>query len=270
MKHALPFGVATPAKRPAPARSVAAVASVARQQPPLLALAEGQLMHSTSTKSAGLRKWLALTPTAQERDPTLSYCSSDGSSTGWHSCVFVPRSGVVGAEPLARLRVRWGDMKGSRNVGAEASGFLLSMQTVAAAPPADTRNVVFLADFLNALAWDVGAANYCHEVMTAVYGEVETLRRTAGVGKHAHPDGGRWDHVHHPGHQKDASWYTQLNLAADNLASLGMDVDCYVPLSVLRSLMTTQGKDAAAACKAAVEGAAAVSSSGASSSPRPN
>jgi hypothetical protein len=44
---------------------------------------------------------------------------------------------------------------------------------------------------------------------------------------------GRWDRIHHPGHQCDDSWYTTLNLAADNLASLGTDVDCIVPLSML-------------------------------------
>jgi hypothetical protein len=41
--------------------------------------------------------------------------------------------------------------------------------------------VVFLADFLNALAWapDVRAANYKHEVLVAVYGEVDGLK--AGI-----------------------------------------------------------------------------------------
>ena len=156
--------------------------SLAPLLPPALCLADGELMHSTSANSASKRKWLGLTPRAQEREPTLSYCSSDGSSTGWHGCVFVPRtSDVDGAEPVAHLRAQWGDMKGTRNVGAEASGFLLGMQTVAAAPPADSQSVVFLADFLNALAWapDVRAANYKHEVLVAVYGEVDGLK--AGI-----------------------------------------------------------------------------------------
>ena len=43
---------------------------------------------------------------------------------------------------------------GSRNVGAEGAGFLLGVQTL----PDDTTDCVFLADFLNALAWDCGAA----------------------------------------------------------------------------------------------------------------
>jgi hypothetical protein len=53
------------------------------------------------------------------------------------------------------------------------------------------------------------------------------------------------------------SRYTQLNLAADNLASLGMEVDCHVSLSVLMGEMTTQGKHANATCKAVVQAAAA-------------
>ena len=49
---------------------------------------------------------------------------------------------------------RWTDAMGSRNVGAEGAGFLLGVQTL----PDDTADCVFLADFLNALAWDCGAA----------------------------------------------------------------------------------------------------------------
>ena len=30
------------------------------------------------------------------------------------------------------------------------------------------------------------------------------------------PGAVRWDHVHHPGHQTDSSWFTQLNQVADN------------------------------------------------------
>ena len=51
----------------------------------------------------------------------------------------------------------------------------------------------------------------------------------------------------------DNSWYTRLNLAADNLASLGRDVDCIVPLSLLmdgtltRPVSKAEAKAAAAA-----------------------
>lgn len=191
-------------------------------------LQEGELMHSTSTKSAH-RTWLQLTPVAQQRDATKSYCSTDGSSTGWHSSVFVAAGEHTNT---VHLRAKWGDMKGSRNVGAEASGYLLGVQTLARKYQQHWGGeVVFLADFLNALAWDCGGAKYNHEVLTAVYGEVSLIKKElqeSGSGQAS-----QWARIHHPGHQSDNSWYTTLNLAADNLASLGTEVDCVVPLSML-------------------------------------
>ena len=262
-----------------------------------LPLCEGELMHSTRAESVSRRKWLALAPRVQEREPSLSYCSCDGSSTGWHACVFVPGGfggtaekedddeGGEEEEPLVHLRARWGDMKGTRNVGAEASAFLLGVQTVARhydafpsgrkhdSPGSEKKGaagrgsggevqvktgdasgrVVFLADFLNALAWDVGAAKYKHDVLVATYAEVERVKARLRDHVSGGAGGLRWSHVHHPGHQTDDSWYTHLNLAADNLASLGMEVDCRVPLSVLLGELTARGADAADRCKAAIE-----------------
>jgi len=118
-------------------------------------LKPGELMHSSSSKSAK-RAWLQFTKVAEERDVSRSYCSTDGSSTGWHSAVFV---GAGENTDKVHLRARHGDMKGSRNVGAEASGFLLGVQTLAKYDKL-WDNCVFLADFLNALAWDCGGAKY--------------------------------------------------------------------------------------------------------------
>ena len=295
------LAAADPAPDPAPA---AAYVSALRLGP-------GELMHSTNAASAAKRKWLAHAKVLA-RDPVRSYCSTDGSSTGWHACVFVPAGGTT-----ARLRAQWGDMEGSRNVGAEASGFLLGVQTVtsfvasspsppsspSSSPPAVTspcQRVTFLADFLNALAWSVGAANYKHAVLARVYGGVAaekasharalaaareaaaaasesppasapaataaaiasgaqvSARPPPGGGALQRAGGGRagrelldWEHCHHPGHQKDDSWFTLLNQVADNLASLKADVDVQVPLEELRAL-TVQGKKAQAVCEGVI------------------
>jgi hypothetical protein len=228
-----------------------------------LPLREGELMHSTSAKSAK-RKWVALTEVLSCRDGTRSYCSTDGSSTGWHSAVFVP-STVEGVEPIAHLRAKWGDMKGSRNVGAEASGFLLGMQTASLPEYSNRwRNIVFLADFLNALAWSVGGAKYNHEVLVAVYGEVNAIKlskmQTSNTSSYGSKEELHWDCIHHPGHQTDTSWYTQLNQVADNLASLQLDVDVIVPLSVLTETLTAQGKGSKELVLAAINAATSITS----------
>ena len=67
------------------------------------ALADGELMHSTSRASAGKRKWLRLLP-CLERQCGFTYVSCDGSSSGWHACVV-----AVGEE--LHLRARWDDMQ---------------------------------------------------------------------------------------------------------------------------------------------------------------
>jgi hypothetical protein len=162
----------------------------------VLSLKAGELMHTTSGDSARKRKWLAFT-NKKTREVGRCYCSTDGSSTGWHACCVVPAN-----SDKAFIRGIWGDMKGSRNVGAEAAGFLLGVLTL----PSDSNDVVFLADFLNALAWDVGGANYKHEVLVSVYSRVEAEKARR---KKKGPKGAvklRWDHIHHPGHQKDSCW----------------------------------------------------------------
>lgn len=132
------------------------------------------------------------------------------------------------------LVARWRDPEGSRNVGAEGFGFALGVQTL----PADCGDCVFLADFLNALAFDVGAANFKHPALVKAYGEVETERasrtRVCGALK--------WSHVHHPGHQTDKSWYTTLNRVADNLAGRGAELDVQVPLALLATLADQKPK----------------------------
>ena len=187
-----------------------------------LVLKAGELMHSTSAKSVAKRAWLARA-TDLERVGGRAYCSTDGSSTGWHACVF------VGADSAsARLVARWRDCGGSRNVGAEGFGFALGVATL----PRDCANCVFLADFLNALAFDVGAAKYKHAALVEAYDEVKAERAARTV------DGGTldWAHVHHPGHQTDASWYTVLNCCADNLAGRRRDIDIIVPTDLLPEL----------------------------------
>ena len=224
------------------AASTAAAASTATALPPSLLppLKAGERMHSTKLASAAKRKWLVHAPD-KSRDPARAYCSTDGSSSGWHAAVFV----AAGAD-VATLRARWADCLGSRNVGAEAFGFSLGVETL----PPTCRDCVFLADFLNALAWDCGAAKYKHPAI------VEAFDGQNGVGAYRRrvghtPATSRWDHVHHPGHQTDSSWFTQLNQVADNLASCAMDVEVTVPLEVLASL-TVQGKKATELCKAAI------------------
>ena len=96
----------------------------------------------------------------------------------------------------------------------------------------------------------MGAASYKHPAI------VEAFEGKAGVAAHRKrmgytPATSRWDHVHHPGHQTDSSWFTQLNQVADNLASCATDVEVTVPLEVLASL-TVQGKKATELCKAVI------------------
>ena len=181
-----------------------------------LTLRQGELMHSTNPASVAKRKWLALAPSL-ERVESRAYCSTGGSSTGWHACVFVA-AGATSARLVARHR----DHEGSRNVGAEGYGFALGCQTL----PKDCLDCVFLADFLNALAFAVGAAKFKHPALVKAYAEVKASRTKKGA----------WAHVHHPGHQTDDSWYTVLNCCADNLAGRQRDIDIVVPLAVLPKL----------------------------------
>ncbi|GMI38078.1 hypothetical protein TeGR_g2497 [Tetraparma gracilis] len=191
----------------------------------------GELMHSTKPASAASRAWVRLAP-CKARDPCKAYSSSDGSATGWHAAVFVAK----GADE-ARVRARFRDCEGSRNVGAEAWGFQLGVESVSEVP-GGAGDVVFLADFLNALAWDVGAAKYNHPAMKAAYdgkGGVKEMKRSLKA------KGDRWDHVHHPGHKTDDSWFTLLNQVADNLASCQVEIDATVTLEELKELVV-QGK----------------------------
>lgn len=227
--------------------------------PTLLHLKRGELMHSTNLASASKRSWLAHAPIDWTVRENRTYCSSDGSSTGWHSCVIVPANATH-----ARLRARWKDHEGTRNVGAEAMGFLLAVETLSVLP-ALARDVVFLVDFLNALAFDAGAAKFKTPLLVEVYAQVEAHKRTLGfVGRPTTKTQGffdkpaavaseddtppvlhRWDRVHHPGHQKnqDTCWFTRLNICADVLASLQQDVDVTVPLSALADIARCEGKN---------------------------
>ena len=84
------------------------------------------VMFSTSFRSASKRAWLGFTKD-KARAANMAYVSTDGSSTGWHSCV------VAAADaPTLLLRARHGDMQGTRNVGAEAAGFALGIETLPA------------------------------------------------------------------------------------------------------------------------------------------
>jgi len=177
------------------------------------------VMFSTKAKSAAKRAWLALERDLSKRPGWM--VSTDGSSTGWHSAVLV---GPPGAD--MRLRARWADMKGTRNVGAEASGFLLGIESLPSAIP----SCMCLGDFLNALAFDAGTANFKHPVLVDVYGRVEAEKRAR------FPAGLAITHVHHPGHQTDASYFTWLNRCADSLAGLGREVDVLLPESELEEL----------------------------------
>ena len=200
-------------------------------------LKTGELMHSTKPASASKRSWVRHAPN-KNRDITRSYCSTDGSATGWHGAVFVANNSSV-----ARVRATWKDCQGSRNVGAEAYGFALGVGILAV----DCADCVFLADFLNALAWDVGGAKYKHSAIVDAFDGKEGVKATRKRNGHG-PSNSTWDHVHHPGHQTDTSWFTMLNQVADNLASTQVDVDITVPLEVLREL-TVQGKTAVDKCK---------------------
>ena len=232
----LTTSLAPPAKRAA--TTAAAAADTTQGQccnlPPLKS---GELMHSTKRESANKRKWVALC-TDKSRNPDSAYCSTDGSSTGWHAAIF-----VAAKSQTAHLRATHRDHLGSRNVGAEAFGVNLG---VAILPP-DCTQCIFLADFLNALAWDVGGANYKHPAVVDAYDGAQGVKALRGVRGHTRMNT-MWHHVHHPGHQTDSSWFTQLNQVADNLASLREEVDCVVPLESL-AMLTTQGKSAGTVCK---------------------
>ena len=178
-------------------------------------------MFSTSFKSASRRAWLGYTKD-KARAAGMAYVSSDGSSTGWHACVVAPADG----RDTLLLRARHGDMQGTRNVGAEAAGFALGIATL----PAGIARATALADFLNALAFDCGAATARHPLLAATYARVAETKAAR------FPDGLDLTRVHHPGHQKDASWFTRLNRAADHLSSLREEVSCEVPVAALDEL----------------------------------
>ncbi|GMI06968.1 hypothetical protein TrLO_g13192 [Triparma laevis f. longispina] len=204
----------------------------------LAPLRQGELMYSTKIESAKKRKWVRHAPD-KSRDTNRSYCSTDGSSSGWHAAVY------VGADSKeARVRAMWKDHQGSNNVGAEAFGFALGVATL----PDDCTNCVFLADFLNALAWDVGGANYKHPAIVEAFGIVKATRKANGHTR----SNTIWSHCHHPGHKTDDSWFTMLNQVADNMASCQVETDITVSLEVLKEL-TVQGKGAVDKCKAVIE-----------------
>ena len=200
-------------------------------------------MMSTSFRSASRRNWLGYTKN-KSRTAGMAYVSTDGSSTGWHSCVVAPAD----APNTLLLRARHGDMQGTRNVGAEAAGYALGIETL----PAGTRRATALADFLNALAFDCGCANARHPLLVATYARVAATKAAN------FPDGLALERIHHPGHQKDDSWFTQLNRAADHLSSLGEDVSCEVPVDALADLAK-----GVATCRARVATAMAADGSGA-------
>lgn len=235
-----------PEKNPAekePEKPVHEHAENVRSFPPTaLTLKTGETMFSTNASSAAKRKWLACL-TDKGREEGRTYCSSDGSSTGWHSCVY-----VASGSDRARLRAKWSDHDGTRNVGAEAAGFLLAVETLP--DSLECCDVVFLVDFLNALAFDVGSANYKAPLLAKIYGKVNKLKQSLGLvaekqekqekEKKSSPSSNffgtskstkitaaasttastaasttaaaiaakprremRWSRVHHPGHQKD-------------------------------------------------------------------
>jgi hypothetical protein len=230
-----------PAKLDSPAREP----SVGSLPPPsdgfFPPLKSGELMHSTKQESASKRAWVRHMPN-KGRDMARAYCSTDGSSSGWHAAVFV---GAGSSE--ARVRATWKDHLGSRNVGAEAFGFQLGVSTLSE----DCTDCVFLADFLNALAWDCGGATYKHPAIVDAYdgkGGVKAIRRALGHTR----SNSTWDHCHHPGHKTDDSWFTLLNQVADNMASSQVEADIMVPIDALKEL-AVQGKDAVDKCRLVIE-----------------
>ncbi|GMH98842.1 hypothetical protein TrVE_jg7251 [Triparma verrucosa] len=207
-------------------------------------LRPGELMYSTKSESARKRNWVRHNPN-KSRDVRRSYCSTDGSSTGWHAAVFV---GANSSE--ARVRAMWKDHQGSNNVGAEAFGFALGVSTL----PADCADCVFLADFLNALAWDVGGAKYKHPAIVQAFDLVKATRKANGFKANGFGSKSNcaWSHCHHPGHKTDDSFFTMLNQVADNMASCQVEVDMTVSLEVLKKL-TVQGKGAVDKCKLVIQ-----------------
>ena len=224
------------------------------------ALADGELMHSTSKSSAGKRSWLRFL-SCLDRKQGYTYVSCDGSSSGWHAC-------VVAVGDHLHLRARWADMQvsrlvahyfrvthllamtrelqGTRNVGAEASAYALGISSLLQVNAKCSRAVV-QCDFLNALAFDCAAANCHHPLLLTIYAGVKADLARRG-------DGLRLVRVHHPGHQHDGSWcaahprlqraaahamrcrFTMLNVCADALASLGENITAVVPVSELQQL----------------------------------
>jgi hypothetical protein len=89
-------------------------------------------------------------------------------------------------------------------------------------------NTVVLCDFLNALAFDCGGANCKMPLLVKAYASLQSQR-----GKYETLTGAalKLQRVHHPGHQKDSSWFTKLNFIADHLSSLREDV-CNVKVGI--------------------------------------
>ena len=194
-----------------------------------LALKPNETMFSTKLESTRKRAWLAHAKN-KNREENRSYCSSDGSSTGWHSCVYVFKG-----SDKARLVAKHIDHEGSRNVGAEAAGFLLAVETLPVEPE-DCKDVVFLVDFLNALAFDCGSANCKAPILVNIYKKVNQIKKTKGFTVEGKTH--RWSRIHHPGHQKDYSscWFTKLNVIADYLAGYQKEIDITVDVSDLEEI----------------------------------
>jgi hypothetical protein len=83
-------------------------------------------------------------------------------------------------------------------VGAEASAYALGITTLLEVHDACSHAVV-QCDFLNALAFDCGAANCHHPLLLSVYARVRKA-----LAQRSRPL--RIVRVHHPGHQRDSSW----------------------------------------------------------------
>ena len=217
----------------------------ATKQPKSVVDKNSTLMYTTNPSSAARRSWLALLKDKERKiDNKTIYISCDGSSTGWYACVLVtPQNKVL-------LRAAYKDMEGTRNVGAEAHGYMLGIKTLlhdytdmqeGSQRYSNDLYAVIACDFLNALAFDCGGAQSHHPLLQRVYKEIDSMREIYNSTLSKISNGNGCDtkgglnliRVHHPGHQKDSSWLTHLNHIVDNLASMRRDISLAVDISML-------------------------------------
>lgn len=180
---------------------------------------DGVAMWSTRPRSAALRTWVGFLK-SRSFNKNEWYCFSDGSSTGWHAAVIVPPN-----RKNVSCFTKWIDHEGARNVATEAAAYLLALENI----PKECKKFTNISDFLFVGAHDTGNRNAKNVLIKKIYTRAKNIRTKAKI---------KVKHIHHAGHQKDKSDFTQFNHLVDHLAGLKKEVACRIPFKKVAKLVS--------------------------------